>query len=95
MSAEFDRKANVLAGCYTWIKDEERGKEFILDNDLGLYSAVLYAWGYIPKMSNDAKEFVEEAYFQMLLGLDLQESDYQNYGDVYIAWDEKQKAANA
>lgn len=86
MGSEFDRKAHVLAGCYVWVRNDEKGKEFLLENDLALIAAAIYDWG-MGTVNDELKTIITDTYDLMLAGLNIEDNGYESYGHVILEWE--------
>ena len=88
MSGEFDRKAHVVAGCYVWVRNDEKGKQFLIDNDLALIAAAIHDWD-MGTVNDELKGIITDTYDFILTGLNVEDKGYESYGHVILEWEKQ------
>lgn len=82
MATTFDNKCVILSDIWLNYRDDAEFEEFIKYNDLGLPLA--YAIGEsIVKPTNEAKQFIEEAWDLLLSALEIEDEEFESLEEMF------------
>lgn len=81
MSAEFDRKARVVADAWEKLAHVAEAQDFINENNLG-FPAAFFHIADMAILKEEGRYIVEQTYDNIISSLLIDDGPYQNYTEV-------------
>ncbi|NDA95655.1 MAG: hypothetical protein EBY03_05915 [Actinobacteria bacterium] len=84
MTTDFSKKIEILGDFYTQFRDNEKMKEFIEFNDVGLPLAYLTAEG-LCEITEDGKKYVAETWDLFLGIIGIKDTGFEHITEIWAA----------
>lgn len=89
MKTDFSKQVEILGDFYIQFRDNEKMKEFIQFNDIGLPLAYLTSEG-LCEVSEDGKKFIAETWELMLNIVGVEDTGFDHITEIWAAGEDSE-----